>query len=70
MAAKRRAQRRAKLKRGSVRESTELAAKEGETPEQLEETLERLRELYRRVEQQQLEPDDWDLLAALVREEM
>jgi hypothetical protein len=32
--------------------------------------LERLRELYRRVEQQQLEPDDWALLAALVREEM
>ena len=70
MAAKRRAQRRAKLKRGGVLESTEVAGKEGETPEQLEDTLEKLRELYRRVEQQQLEPDDWDLLAALVREEM
>ena len=70
MAAKRRAQRRAKLKRGSVRESTAVAAKEGETPEQLEDTLEKLRELYRRVEQQELEADDWDLLAALVREEM
>lgn len=70
MAAKRRAHRRAKLKRGVIRESTELAAKEGETLEQLEDTLERLRQLYRRVEQQQLEPDDWALLAALVREEM
>ena len=70
MAAKRRAQRRAKLKRGGVLESTAVAAKEGETPEQLEDTLEKLRELYRRVEQQELEADDWDLLAALVREEM
>jgi hypothetical protein len=70
VAAKRRSHRRAKPKRGSVRESTELAAKEGETLEQIEDTLERLRQLYRRVEQQQLEPDDWALLAALVREEM
>jgi hypothetical protein len=70
VAAKRRAHRRAKLKRGSVHESTELAAKEGETLERLEDTLERLRQLYRRVEQQQLEPDDWALLAALVQEEM
>jgi hypothetical protein len=70
MAAKRRAHRRAKMERGIVRESMELAAKEGETLEQLEDTLERLRQLYRRVEQQQLEPDDWALLAALVREEM
>jgi hypothetical protein len=70
VAAKRRAHRRAKLKGRKVRESTGLAAKEGETPEQLEDTLERLRQLYRRVEQQQLEPDDWALLASLVREEM
>jgi molybdopterin converting factor small subunit len=70
VATKRRAQRRAKLKRGIGRENAELVAKEGETLEQLEDTLERLRQLYRRVEQQQLEPDDWTLLAALVREEM
>ena len=70
MATKRRAQRRSKIKRGIARENAELVAKEGETLEQLEDTLERLRQLYRRVEQQQLEPDDWALLAALVREEM
>lgn len=70
MAAKRRVHRRAKLKRKIARENTELAVKEDETPEQLEDTLERLRQLHRRAEQQQLEPDDWALLAALVREEM
>ena len=37
---------------------------------ELEVTLERLRQLRDRVEQRQLEADDWALIAALVREEM
>jgi len=44
--------------------------KEGATPEQLQETVDRLRQLIERTDKRQLEPDDWALLAALVRAEM
>lgn len=52
----------------------ELAAlaglKEGATREQLQDTLDRLRQLLHRAKQRQLEPDDWALLSALIRAEM
>lgn len=52
----------------------ELAAlaglKEGATREQLQDTLDRLREVLDRAKQRQLEPDDWALLTALIQAEM
>ena len=67
----------AELARELAREDAELAVKDGDvaavaaldaTPEQLEVTLDRLRQLHHRIDQRQLEPDDWALLAALIRE--
>ena len=49
-------------------ENAELA--NGATLEQLAATLDKLRQLRHRVDQRQLEPDDWALLCALLREEM
>jgi hypothetical protein len=49
-------------------EDAELA--NGATLEQLGATLDKLRQLRHRVDQRQLEPDDWSLLCALLREEM
>jgi hypothetical protein len=40
------------------------------TLEQLEARLDRLRQLRDRIDQRQLEPEDWALLRALIREEM
>jgi hypothetical protein len=52
----------------------ELAAlaglKEGATREQLQDTLDRLRQVLERTDQRQLEPDDWALLTAVIRAEM
>lgn len=52
----------------------ELAAlaglKEGATREQLQDTLDRLRQFLHQVDARQLEPDDWALLTALIRAEM
>ena len=52
----------------------ELAAlaglKEGATREQLQDTLNRLRQVLHRVDDGQLESDDWALLTALIRAEM
>lgn len=52
----------------------ELAAlaglKEGATPEQLQDTLNRLRQVLNRVDERQLESDDWALLTAVIRAEM
>lgn len=52
----------------------ELAAlaglKEGATREQLQDTLDRLRQVLHRAKQRQLEPDDWALLTALIQAEM
>jgi len=44
--------------------------KENATPEQLQDMLDRLREVLHRAKQRQLEPDDWPLLNVLLREEM
>jgi hypothetical protein len=52
----------------------ELAAlaglKEGATLEQLQDTLDRLRQVLHRAKQRQLEPNDWALLTALIQAEM
>lgn len=52
----------------------ELAAlaglKEGATREQLQDTLDRLRQVLSRAKHRRLEPDDWALLSALIRAEM
>jgi hypothetical protein len=52
----------------------ELAAlaglKEGATREQLQDTLDRLRQVLHRVDDRQLESADWALLTALIRAEM
>ena len=54
-----------------VGEDAALAGlKEGATLEQLEVTLDRLRQLRDRAEQRQLEPEDWALLSALLGAEM
>ena len=58
----------AELERELAREDAELAMKDGATPERLEVTLDRLRQLRHRIDQRQLEHDDWVLLGALVRE--
>ena len=52
----------------------ELAAlaglKEGATSDQIQDTLDRLRQVLHRAKQRKLEPDDWALLSALIRAEM
>jgi hypothetical protein len=52
----------------------ELAAlvglKEGATLEQLQDTLDRLRQVLHRAKRRQLEPDDWALLTAVIQAEM
>lgn len=52
----------------------ELAAlaglKEGATREQLQDTVDRLRQILHRVDDHQLEPADCALLTALIRAEM
>jgi hypothetical protein len=58
----------AELERELAREDADLATKDSATPAQLEVTLDRLRQLRRRIDQRQLEHDDWVLLGALVRE--
>lgn len=52
-------------------ELTALAGlKEGATREQLQDTLDRLRQVRDRAKRQQLGPDDWALLTALLQAEM
>jgi hypothetical protein len=52
-------------------ELTALAGlKEGATREQLQDALDRLRQVLHRVDDRQLESDDWALLTAVIRAEM
>ena len=55
---------------GELELSALAGLKEGATREQLQDTLDRLRQVLERTDQRQLEPDDWALLTALVRAEM
>ena len=41
---------------------------EGVTLADLDIPLDRLRQLYRRIQQRQLEPEDWELLRAMLPE--
>lgn len=69
MGAKRRFQRRAKLKpEPAVDDGTVLEDEEPVDPlEQSGVTLDRLRQLYERVERRQLEPEDWALVRAIAQ---
>ena len=60
----------AELERQFAREEAGLALTDDATPEQLKAALDRLRQLGHRVEQRQLEPDDWALIRALILESM
>jgi hypothetical protein len=70
MGAKRRFQRRAKLKQESTVEAGEHALPEEESLEEIEASLARLRQLMERVERRQLEPEDWALVRAIVEEQL
>lgn len=65
-----RERRTAELERQFARSATGLALTEDATPEQIEATVDRLRQLGKRIDQRQLEPGDWALIRALVLEAM
>jgi hypothetical protein len=65
MGAKRRFQRRAKQK--PAVEDNGIALQDEESVEQIGATLDRLRQLYERVERRQLEPEDWALVRAIAQ---
>lgn len=67
MGAKRRFQRRAKLKQGAAVDNDGIALQDEESLEQSGATLDRLRQLYERVERRQLEPEDWALVRAIAQ---
>lgn len=68
MGAKRRFQRRAKLKQEPAVANGGLALQDEESLEQSGATLDRLRQLYERVERRQLEPEDWALVRAIAQQ--
>jgi hypothetical protein len=70
MGAKRRLQRRAKLKQESAVEAGNHALPEEESLEEIEASLVRLRQLMERVERRQLETEDWALVRAIVEEQL
>jgi hypothetical protein len=67
MSAKRRFQRTAKLKQEPAVEDDGIALQDEESLEQIGATLDRLRQLYERVERRQLEPEDWALVRAIAQ---
>jgi hypothetical protein len=68
MGAKRRFQRRAKLKQEPTVEDDGIALQDEESLEQIRATLDRLRQLYERVERRQLEPEDWALVRTIAQQ--
>jgi hypothetical protein len=67
---KRRANRSAERRRAPTRKDVGLEVDDDATPEQIEAILTRLHQIIGRVEQQQLEPGDWDVVQVLLREAM
>ena len=65
-----RGDRSAELEGKCAREEADLAMSDDATLEEIEATLDRLRKLQNRVERQELEPDDWALLRAMIEEEL
>jgi hypothetical protein len=65
MGAKRRFQRRAKLKQEPAVEDDGIALQDEESLEQI--GVDRLHQLYERVERRQLEPEDWALVRAIAQ---
>jgi hypothetical protein len=55
-------------KRQRARAEVEVVLPEGVTLADLDIPLDRLRQLYRRIQQRQLEPEDWELLRAMLPE--
>lgn len=70
MAANRRARRSAERKRRLASQDSVLGLTDDATLEEIEATVARLRELWHRVDQRQLEPDDWAFIRALLVREM
>jgi hypothetical protein len=70
MLAKRRNHRSAELEREVALAGTDLALAEDATLEQIEATVEKLRQILQRVDRQELEPEDWAVLRAVLREAM
>jgi hypothetical protein len=60
----------AELEREVALAGTDLALAEDATLEQIETTVEKLRQILQRVDRQELEPEDWAVLRAVLREAM
>jgi hypothetical protein len=60
----------AELEREVALAGTDLALAEDATLEQIEATVEKLRQILQRVDRQELEPEDWAVLRAVLREAM
>ena len=60
----------AELERKVELAGTDLALGEDATLEQIEATVEKLRQILERVDRQELEPEDWAVLRAVLREAM
>lgn len=58
------------LERAVAHAGAGLALGEDATLEQLEATVEKLRQVLQRVDRQELEPEDWAVLGAVLREAM
>jgi hypothetical protein len=70
MPTKRRNHRSAELEREVANAGADLALGEDATLEQIEATVEKLRQVLQRVDRQELAPEDWAVLRAVLREAM
>jgi hypothetical protein len=55
---------------GELKLAALAGLKEDATLEQLQDWLDRLRQVLQRAKQRQLEPDDWAILSAVLQEEV
>ena len=60
----------AELEREVALAGTDLALAEDATLEQIEATVEKLRQVLQRVDRRELKPEDWAVLSAVIREAM
>jgi UDP-N-acetylmuramyl pentapeptide synthase len=70
MRTKGRKHRSVELERAAARAAAGLALGEDATLEQIQATVAKLRQVLQRVERQELEPEDWAVLSAVLWEEM
>jgi hypothetical protein len=66
--AKRRFQRRAKLKQEAAVDDGGIALSEEASLEEIEARLARLRQLLERVDREELEPEDWALVRSIAQD--